>query len=154
MNTQPTDSRYHITHLINQYGFTIDTGDLQSFAALFADGVWEVEGSEPCVGSQQVLDALATVRIYDDGTPRTKHVISNLDLAIDEAGDSAQSQCYITLFQQTDDFPMQAIFCGHYFDEFVRIDNRWRFSHRLIKNMLVGDLSAHHADPSSIVASG
>ena len=154
MDSQVMDSRYHITHLINQYGFTIDTGDLQGFAALFDNAEWTVEGTEPNIGSRQVLDALETVRIYDDGTPRTKHVTSNLDLVIDEADGSAESQCYVTVFQQADGFPLQAIFCGHYFDSFVRVDGLWRFSRRLIKNMLVGDLSAHHSDPASIIAGG
>ena len=145
------DSRASITHLINEYGFTIDTGDLQGFAELFEHAEWTVEGTEPRIGTQQVLDALSTVRIYDDGTPRTKHIVSNLDLEIDEENDRAESQCYITVFQQTDDFPLQAIFCGHYFDCFVRVEGVWQFSQRIIKHMMVGDLSAHLNEPESVV---
>ena len=145
------DSRIEITHLINLYGFTIDTGDLQGFADLFEHGEWTVEGTKPNIGTQQVLDALSTVRIYEDGTPRTKHVVSNLDLNIDEGDGTAESQCYVTVFQQTDDFPLQPIFCGHYFDNFVRVKGEWRYSRRLIRYMMVGDLSAHLNDPGSVV---
>ncbi len=145
------DSRIEITRLINLYGFTIDTGDLQGFADLFEHGEWTVEGTEPNIGTQQVLDALSTVRIYEDGTPRTKHVVSNLDLNIDEGDDTAESQCYVTVFQQTDAFPLQPIFCGHYFDSFVRVDGEWRYSRRLIRYMMVGDLSAHLNDIGSVV---
>ena len=145
------DSRTQITHLINQYGFTIDTGDLQGFAQLFENAEWTVEGTEPRVGTQQVLDALSTVRIYEDGTPRTKHIVSNLDLEINEVNNSAQSQCYVTVFQQTNDFPLQAIFCGHYFDRFQRVEGLWQFSQRIIRYMMVGDLSAHLNEPESVV---
>ena len=145
------DSRTDITRLINQYGFTIDTGDLQGFAMLFENAEWTVEGTEPRIGSQQVLDALSTVRIYDDGTPRTKHIVSNLDLDIDEENDTANGQCYVTVYQQTEDFPLQAIFCGHYFDRFERVDGRWQYSQRIIRHMMVGDLSAHLNEPESVV---
>ena len=145
------DSRTQITHLINQYGFTIDTGDLQGFAQLFENAEWTVEGTEPRVGTQQVLDALSTVRIYEDGTPRTKHIVSNLDLEINEVNNSAESQCYVTVFQQTNDFPLQAIFCGHYFDRFKRVEGLWEFSQRIIRYMMVGDLSAHLNEPESVV---
>ena len=145
------DSRTQITHLINQYGFTIDTGDLQGFAQLFENAEWTVEGTEPRVGTQQVLDALSTVRIYEDGTPRTKHIVSNLDLEINEINNSAESQCYVTVFQQTNDFPLQAIFCGHYFDGFQRVEGLWKFRQRIIRYMMVGDLSAHLNEPESVV---
>ena len=145
------DSRTQITHLINQYGFTIDTGDLQGFAQLFENAEWTVEGTEPRVGTQQVLDALSTVRIYEDGTPRTKHIVSNLDLEINEVNNSAESQCYVTVFQQTNDFPLQAIFCGHYFDGFQRVEGLWKFRQRIIRYMMVGDLSAHLNEPESVV---
>ena len=145
------DSRTQITHLINQYGFTIDTGDLQGFAQLFENAEWTVEGTEPRVGTQQVLDALSTVRIYEDGTPRTKHIVSNLDLEIDEVNNIAKSQCYVTVFQQTNHFPLQAIFCGHYFDRFQRVEGLWQFSQRIIRYMMVGDLSAHLNEPESVV---
>lgn len=143
--------REEILHLINEYGFTIDTGDLDSFAGLFEHGQWEMEGAPPYVGKQQFLEALSNVRIYPDGTPRTKHVTANVDLAIDEKSGTASCQCYVTVFQQTDDFPLQAIFLGHYFDDFERADGTWRFKKRLIRHTLVGDMSAHLSTPENIV---
>ena len=144
-------SREEILHLMNAYGFTIDTGDLDGFAGLFEHSEWGVEGTELFVGKQQVLEALSNVRIYEDGTPRTKHVTTNVDLMIDEESGTAKSQCYVTVFQQTDDLPLQAIFSGHYFDEFERGDGTWRFKRRYIRYNLVGDLSAHLKTPTNIV---
>lgn len=144
-------AREEILHLINSYGFTIDTGDLDGFASLFERGEWTVEGGTPNFGKEQVLATLSTVRIYPDGTPRTKHVTSNVDLEIDEDAGKATCQSYVTLFQQTDELPLQAIFAGHYFDEFVRLDGRWLFKKRLIRHALVGNLSAHLGSPASVV---
>ncbi len=144
-------SKDEILHLINRYGFTLDTGDLDGFASLFEHGEWTVEGSPPNHGKTAVRNAVSTVRIYPDGTPRTKHVTSNVDLVIDEKAGTATGQCYVTLFQQTDELPLQAIFSGHYFDDFERVGGTWRFRKRLIRHMLVGDLSKHLGKPASVV---
>ncbi len=145
------NAREEILHLMNMYGFTIDTGDLDGFAGLFEHGEWGMDGAEPFVGKQQFLDALSNIRIYEDGTPKTKHVTANVDLDINEEAGTAKSQCYVTVFQQTKDFPLQAIFSGHYFDEFERQNGQWRFKKRHIRHQLVGDMTAHLKTVSDIV---
>ena len=144
-------AREEILHLINRYAFTIDTGDLEGFASLFEYGEWIKEGVEPIVGRQQVREAISRIRIYEDGTPRTKHVTSNIDLNVDEESGTAKSESYVTVFQQTEGFPLQPIFSGHYFYDFARVDGSWRFTKRVIRYGLVGDLSAHLKVPSEIV---
>jgi hypothetical protein len=140
-----------IMRLMNHYGFTIDTGDFDGFAGLFEYGEWVVEGGASSVGKAQMLKGLANVRLYGDGTPRTRHVTANVDLRIDEASATAQSQCYVTVFQQTEELPLQAIFCGHYFDDFARLDGVWRFKRRLIRHQLVGDMRAHLVQPTKLI---
>jgi hypothetical protein len=46
---------------------------------------------------------------------------------------------------------LQAIFCGHYFDEFERVGGDWRFKKRVIRHVLVGDLSAHLITQGDVV---
>lgn len=144
-------AREEILHLINRYAFTIDTGDLEGFASLFEHGELIMEGAAPIAGRQQALEAISGVRIYEDGTPRTKHVTSNVDLNIDEEAGTAKSERYVTIFQQTEGFPLQPIFSGHYFDDFERVDGSWRFKKRVIRYALVGDLSAHLKAPTEII---
>ena len=144
-------AREEILHLINRYAFTIDTGDLEGFASLFEYGEWIKEGAEPIAGRQQVLEAISRIRIYEDGTPRTKHVTSNIDINVDEEAGTAKSECYVTVFQQTESFSLQPIFSGHYFYDFARVDGSWWFTKRVIRYGLVGDLSAHLKAPSEIV---
>ncbi len=145
-------AREEILHLIHRYGVVIDTADFDGLADLFAHGEWTVEGSPPRMGRKDMLDAAAQIRLYEDGSPRTKHFTSHVDLDVDEAGGRATGQCYVTVFQQTDDFPLQPIFVGHYFDDFERVDGAWRFKKRLIRYPLVGDMSAHLKDPQAVVA--
>jgi hypothetical protein len=58
-------------------------------------------------------------------------------------GDTATSRCYYTVFQQTDELPLQPIIAGRYHDRFERVDGVWRFADRLIFSDLIGDLSRH-----------
>jgi hypothetical protein len=142
-------ARDEILHLMHRYCTTIDTGDFKGLADLFVHANWTVEGTEARVG-RAIGKLEDEVLIYDDGTPRTKHFMSGVDLQVE--GDTARAESYLTVFQQTDDFPLQAIFVGHYFDDFERVDGAWRFKNRLIRHHLVGDMSAHLKTPTNIVA--
>ncbi len=144
-------ARNDILRLMSQYCFTIDTGDMEAWATLFEYGEWGLDGGTIFVGKAEVLKATENVRIYPDGTPKTKHSTSNVELNIDEANGNAKSQCYVTVFQQTDELPLQPIFSGHYFDEFAVIQGAWRFKKRIIRYMLVGNMSAHLAFPAVIL---
>ena len=139
------NSEKEILALMNQYCYAIDTGDLESFGRLFGHAQWIAEGQTP--GE----DSLANIILYTDGTPRTKHTISNITLEIDEEAGTAKGHSYVTVFQQTNDFPLQAIFSGDYHDEFECVDGKWRFSRREIKNSLIGDMSAHLRNPSATI---
>lgn len=144
-------ARDEILHLMHRYCTTIDTGDFKGLADLFEHAAWTVEGTEPRVG-RDIQKLEEELHIYEDGTPRTKHFMSSVDLDVDEAGGSASAESYLTVFQQTEEFPLQSIFVGHYFDDFERVDGAWRFKNRLIRHHLVGDMSAHIKTPTNIVS--
>ena len=138
------NSRKEILHLINSYCFLLDEGDLEGWAALFENGEWGPEGTTPVSGKEQMLDMINDILIvYPDGTPRTRHVMSNVDLDIDEQNNTASCESYVTLFQQTDDFPLQVILSGGFSDKFARVDGKWRFAKRVTKRPFFGDMSAH-----------
>mgnify|MGYP000916153751 CR=1 FL=1 len=133
-----------IMSLLNRYSHTIDGGDVEGFVALFAKGEWYVEGTPPNRGAEEVREnVVSKVIIYPDGTPRTRHVSANIELNIDEAGGTANGQRYVTVLQQTDKLPLQAIFSGHYHDEFVKDGGEWRFAKTVVHGPFVGDMSQH-----------
>jgi hypothetical protein len=82
-----------------------------------------------------------------DGKIHTKHVMSNVQIDVGSSGEKASAQCYITVFQAVPpEFPLQAIFIGHYYDSFEKVDSAWRFVRREISPDLLGDLSFHRSD--------
>ena len=91
-----SDSATEITNLIYTYAQLLDGGDLDGVARLFEHGrICGVQDGSPetvFAGSARVREMydMAT-RIYDDGTPKTKHNTTNVQLYIDEAAGTARS---------------------------------------------------------------
>jgi 3-phenylpropionate/cinnamic acid dioxygenase small subunit len=131
-----------IRALIHRYAELIDAGDLDGVAALFAHATWRSTGRREVLrGAAETRRAYEGVILYEDGTPSTKHVVTNLVLEVD--GDRAHARSYFTVLQARPDFPLQPIVSGRYEDRFEHVDGVWRFADRLIVPELLGDLSRH-----------
>jgi len=130
------------------YGYAerVDLGDFAGVAQLFAHAKYKGGGpDDPGVdGAAPVREILETmVRRYDDGTPRTKHVTTNLVIDADEEAGTAKARSYYTVLQQLEGFPLQPIIAGRYHDTFARVDGDWRLTERVIFCDLIGDISRH-----------
>jgi hypothetical protein len=80
---------------------------------------------------------------YDDGTPRTHHVTTNLLIEIADDELTATCQSRFTVFQKTESLPLQPIIAGRYADSFARTDGEWHFTERRMRPTLYGDLTQH-----------
>jgi 3-phenylpropionate/cinnamic acid dioxygenase small subunit len=140
-----------ITNLLYTYAELIDHGDLTGAAALFDHARVRMLGvdGDGTVDSRQLLESWRVfIVLYPDGTPRTKHVITNPIVEVDETAGTASCRSYYTVFQQTDGFPLQAVIAGRYHDEFEHVDGAWRWSSRDYSLVdLIGDMSHHAAQP-------
>ena len=137
-----------IENLLHTYAERIDAGDLEGVADLFAHGrilgSAEATPEQTFEGRDRVLALYrGSARIYDDGSPHTKHVTTNSIIEVEEGAKAASARSYYTVFQQVDDLPLQPIICGRYQDTFRRIEGRWWFDTRIMLVDLVGDLSRH-----------
>ncbi len=138
------NSATEICNLLYRYAEAIDEGRLEDAAALFSHARIET-------GAAGLLDAdglLALWRkilvIHPCGTPRTRHLVTNPSLDIDEAAGTAQAHSCFTVLQSTADFPLQIIASGRYHDRFARIDGQWCFVERDYRQLdFTGDLSRH-----------
>jgi hypothetical protein len=142
-----SDARAAIADLIHVYAERMDAGDLPSVAALFANATYGRAGGPQRRGAAEVLAALRVVRLHD-GSPRTKHVTTNLVVEVDEGAGTARARSYFTVFQATSRLPLQPILAGRYEDGFRRSAGTWRFHARVIHLDLVGELGEHLAPGS------
>jgi 3-phenylpropionate/cinnamic acid dioxygenase small subunit len=84
-----------------------------------------------------------STRLYDDGTPKTKHVTTNVQIEVDEQAGTARSRSYYSVTQATPDLPLQLIVTGRYDDTFRRIARPVGVRHRVMHVDQVDDLSHH-----------
>jgi 3-phenylpropionate/cinnamic acid dioxygenase small subunit len=133
------DSVKALTDMIYRYAELFDTGDFEAFADQFRDGQWF--RAEP--GAPATLRWIDEHVLTYEGSPRTKHVTTNLIVDVDDAAGTAEAQSYVTVLQALPDFPLQPIFSGRYRDRFERVDGEWRWRERRVLADLYGDTSRH-----------
>jgi hypothetical protein len=139
-----------ITALVHTYARLLDGGDMEAVTALFAHSAWRSEraglpgGERVLHGSEAIRPIYAQIKMYDDGTPRTKHLLTNLTIDVEPGSSTATSHCYWTVLQNVEPGgPIDIILSGQYVDKFEKAQGTWRFAERLIKVDLTGDASAH-----------
>ncbi|MBI5090698.1 MAG: nuclear transport factor 2 family protein [Actinobacteria bacterium] len=143
------DARAAVSNLVMTYAELLDLGDLEGVGELFADGEIISRPDAPVRRGRDDVVAMyrAAVRLYPDGTPRTKHVTTNLviDVALDGDGPpTATCRSYFTVLQAVDErLPLQAVIAGRYHDEFEQVEGRWCFRRRRMFGDLYGELSHH-----------
>ncbi|GAB98627.1 hypothetical protein GONAM_02_01500 [Gordonia namibiensis NBRC 108229] len=133
-----------ITTLLATYVQRLDAGDLAGVAALFDRAKVFVSGNQIGAGSPFVEKLLSdTVILYEDGTPRTRHVLGEPSIQIDDQGRAAAS-CEYTVTQDGPDGEY-VVMVGRHHDTFVVDDEGdWHFASRDYGDIThVGDTSRH-----------
>ena len=138
------DDYFAIQKLIHTYPYHLDRGEIEAMASLFEHATVHFPSQPPI---ERDVAAIARayrdfLRIYPDGTPRTRHVMANVIIEPDGPGCARATSC-VMVFQQTAELPLQPIIGGDYQDRFQNVDGAWRFIERRIRNDQFGDLSAH-----------
>ncbi|WP_341649193.1 nuclear transport factor 2 family protein [Thauera humireducens] len=140
MSTSATE----IFNLLYRYAEAIDEGRLEDAAALFRHARIETGAAGPLDADGLLALWRKILVIHPCGTPRTRHLVTNPILDIDEAAGTAQVRSCFTVMQATDDLPLQIIASGRYHDRFARIDGEWCFVERDYRQLdFTGDLSRH-----------
>jgi ketosteroid isomerase-like protein len=135
-----------IPKLIYTYAERIDSGDFSGIGDLFAHATLTFEGFDNSVSGRDAVEALYTrsTRRYEDGTPKTKHVMTNVIVDADEGATTAASRSYFTVLQAVPGaLTLQPVIAGRYRHTYEMVDGRWRVATMHVIVELVGDL-AHH----------
>ena len=138
------DDRTAIENLLFQYARYVDTAKYAELGKLFAGAkVTANKHAGVIEGEDQVREywKMSNKR-FEDGTPRTHHVVTNLEFEEPTAGRILLKSCF-TVFQATDRLPMQPIAAGRYHDEFHKTNGKWHFFTKHIEVTMLGDMSQH-----------
>lgn len=145
-----SEDYYEIQKLLYRYCYHLDRGDFEKMAALFEAATLIMPG-----GGRVERDPAAIVEVYSEytriypetGTPRTRHMVGNPIIDLDDSGASATCHSYIVVFQATDVLSLQPVIAGHNVDRFEKVNGKWRYVEREIFSELFGDLSQHMLQP-------
>lgn len=141
--------RAAITDLIYRYAELIDAGDFEALGRLLAQASFGGPRTPMVSGAENIAGLFAmTTRRFDDGTPKTRHLVLNPIVEID--GDTATARSTFCVVQATDTVALQPIVVGRYYDTFSRGGDRfardadgWHFTRRIADVEMVGDVSDH-----------
>lgn len=133
-----------IERLLFAYCDGLDRGDLVAASELFgSDGLYgQVDG--PAVhGASQVLAAMQhSVRLYDS-VPRTRHIVTNIVIDVNDDQVTAQCRSYVQVLHQPPGGVLGPIAAGTYIDRVHLTNGTWKFAERRMKIDLIGDMSTH-----------
>ena len=156
-----------ISRLLATYAERIDAGDFDGIGELFEHGeIKDGDGLVVAAGRDRVRALYErTTRRYDDGTPKTKHLVTNVIVDVDPSGTRASAlSTFVVLQAVPGELALQPIIAGTYADEFAvaatdlsdrpdaprastAVDatepGSWRFASRQMHVDLVGDLGRH-----------
>ena len=135
-----------ITKLIYSYAERIDAGDFAGVAQLLAHATLTFEGFGDAVSGPDAIERLyaRSTRRYEDGTPRTKHVMTNVMVDVADDGATASSRSYFTVLQAVPGaLALQPVIAGRYRHTYERVNRQWRVATMHITIDLVGDLGHH-----------
>ena len=88
-STDPASSYRAIENLIAAYAELVDDGDFAAVGVLLADATFT--GASGSVSGRDAIEKMLRENVitYADGTPRTKHVTTNLAIEVDEETSTA-----------------------------------------------------------------
>ncbi len=135
-----------ISALIYTYAERIDAGDFAGIAEVFGHATLTFAGFGDAVSGRDDIQSLyeRTTRRYEDGTPRTKHVMTNVIVEVADDGTTASSRSYFTVLQAVPgELALQPVIAGRYHNGFECVEGQWRFASVHIIIDLMGDLGHH-----------
>jgi ketosteroid isomerase-like protein len=135
-----------VTKVIYTYAERIDAGDFAGVAELFGDAALTFEGFGDAVSGRDAIRRLyeRSTRRYEDGTPKTKHVMTNVIVDVADDCLTAASRSYFTVLQAVPgELALQPVIAGRYRHTFQHVGGAWRVATMHIIIDLTGDLGHH-----------
>jgi ketosteroid isomerase-like protein len=143
------DDRDEIRKLIHAYAARVDNGDIDGVVELFAHASIVASEGQSFSGRETLRRLWGDGLQLHDGTPATHHLITNVDVWVDDDGQHAHARSYATAVQAVPGFPLQVIVASRHEDSFEKVADGWRFAERRDFRDLSGDLSHHFVVPAA-----
>jgi 3-phenylpropionate/cinnamic acid dioxygenase small subunit len=142
--------RDEIGALVQRYGELLDAGDVDGVVAMFEHATWRSAATGAVLRTPEEIRAVYDNIVMHDGTPRTRHLMTNVVIDLEDGADDATGRSTYTVLQsvQPGD-PIQIVVVGRYEDTYHRGPDGWHLTDRLFLVDLQADTSRHFPRQSS-----
>jgi 3-phenylpropionate/cinnamic acid dioxygenase small subunit len=126
-------ARDDITAIVHGYAELLDRGDLEGVVAMFSRATWRSAATGTVLRTPEELRAVYAQLIPGDGTPpRTRHLMHNLIIDVDDGADEASARCSYTVLEGGEPGePVRILVVGRYEDRYARDGEGWHLTDRL-----------------------
>src|SRR5687767_2700968 len=117
-----------VHNLLARYAECVDTADLDGLGVIFERAVFTHEGGTREYRGQEIHELFRKwIHVFDDGSPHTRHVITNILVDVDEDAGTAHARSYCTLVIPSTggNASPRVVATGSYRDEFRRFEDGW-----------------------------
>jgi 3-phenylpropionate/cinnamic acid dioxygenase small subunit len=125
-------ARDDITAIVHRYAELLDAGDVEGVVAMFSRATWRSAATGTVLRTPDELRAVYSALVPDDGPIRTRHLMHNLIVEMDDDSDDAAARCSYTVLEGGDPgAPVRILMVGRYEDRYARADDGWHLTDRL-----------------------
>jgi hypothetical protein len=129
-------ARDEIAAIVHRYAELLDGGDVEGVVGLFSRATWRSAASGTVLRTPGELRAVYSSLVPEDGPIRTRHLMHNLIIEMDDDADggcdAASARCSYTVLEGGDvGAPVRILLVGRYEDRYARADDGWHLTDRL-----------------------
>jgi 3-phenylpropionate/cinnamic acid dioxygenase small subunit len=129
---RPVGDRDEIAALVHRYAELLDAGDVDGVLEHFARATWRSAATGTVLRTPDELRHVYSALVPDDGPIRTRHLMHNLIIELEDGADDASARCSYTVLEGGDPgAPVRVLLVGRYEDRYARGDDGWHLTDRL-----------------------
>jgi len=130
------EDRDEIAAIVHRYAELLDGGDVEGVVNLFSRATWRSAATGTVLHTADELRAVYSSLVPADGPIRTRHLMHNLVIELDdvddESADDATARCSYTVLEGGDPGgPVRILLVGRYEDRYRRGDDGWHLADRV-----------------------
>jgi hypothetical protein len=125
-------ARDDIAAIVHGYAELLDGGDVDGVVAMFSRATWRSAATGTVLRTPDELRAVYSSLVPADGPIRTRHLMHNLVIDVDDGADDASARCSYTVLEGGDPgAPVRILLVGRYEDRYHHGDDGWHLTDRL-----------------------
>ena len=124
--------RDEIAALVHRYAELLDGGDVEGVIGMFSRATWRSAATGAVLRTPDELRAVYSALVPEDGPIRTRHLMHNLIVELDDGADEAAARCSYTVLEgDAPGAPVRILLVGRYEDTYARDADGWYLTDRV-----------------------